>query len=332
MAKKILLVLLGVIIGFGVALPVLGLPKEDNSGIKINTAFKTEYYMGENLDVSGGIIDYTDRNNTTQQIAIYENMVSGFTSATAGTRNLIVTHGSYTCMIPYTVKEAFSVKDSMIYKINDEDSQVFGCLFKDNATKLTFAEQDGKKVENVGDVIYTFDGCWNLTSKQLVDGKYELTYENQYERCKVVNITKTGFTWQHINKSTGAVDDEFQCGEYGSIIEQPIDGYDYPSYYSFKHMPSNTGVLANTYLYIQFREGCREALLGEKGRSYVEFNLDKRCNTTIYYKGGKPVITFSYTDPNGVYIEFKVYDITETSAMVELVNFDNLILELGELY
>lgn len=48
-------------------------------GIKIHSEFKTVYYVGEELDLTGGIIDYTSEGNTVQ-VVISEEMVSGFST------------------------------------------------------------------------------------------------------------------------------------------------------------------------------------------------------------------------------------------------------------
>ncbi len=81
---------------------------EKKDGLTLNSAFKTEYYVGETLDVTGGILDFT-KNGETTQIIIENSMVSGFSSETAATRNMVVSHTdagkTYTITVKYVVKE-----------------------------------------------------------------------------------------------------------------------------------------------------------------------------------------------------------------------------------
>ena len=85
-------------------------------GISIHTNLKTTYYVGESLDVTGGIINYTVDGHTTQ-VAVTENMVTGFSSTTTGTRNMIITYQGQTTTVSYSINEipAFLTTNS-VYK------------------------------------------------------------------------------------------------------------------------------------------------------------------------------------------------------------------------
>ncbi len=75
-------------------------------GIKINSEFKTTYDIGDKLDVTGGIIDYTIDGKTTQ-IVLTDDMITGFTTEQVGERNLVITYEGFTLTIPYMVRPMF---------------------------------------------------------------------------------------------------------------------------------------------------------------------------------------------------------------------------------
>lgn len=87
-------------------------------GLSIHTNFDTTYYVGQDLDVTGGILNYTKDGKTTQ-IAVTESMISGFITKKAGNRNMIVTYEGETLLINYTVNELPTkpnVSTSKVYK------------------------------------------------------------------------------------------------------------------------------------------------------------------------------------------------------------------------
>lgn len=111
-------------LGIGLALAGAGLltacggGNETKDGLSIHTNFDTTYYVGQTLDVTGGILNYTKDGNTTQ-IAVTEDMISGFTTDKAGNRNMIVTYEGETLLINYTVNEVptrSDVSTSKVYK------------------------------------------------------------------------------------------------------------------------------------------------------------------------------------------------------------------------
>ena len=50
--------------------------------IQIESQFKTNYYVGESLDVLGGILKYTDANEKESFVEITPEMISSFTTHT----------------------------------------------------------------------------------------------------------------------------------------------------------------------------------------------------------------------------------------------------------
>lgn len=122
MKKKILVAGLGIglaIAGAGLLTACGGNNTPD--GLLIHTEFDTTYYVGQNLDVSGGVLDYT-KNGKTTQITVTDDMISGFTTESAGTRDMIVTYQGETLVISYTVSDVPTKSDvstSRVYKSNN---------------------------------------------------------------------------------------------------------------------------------------------------------------------------------------------------------------------
>lgn len=80
------------------------------TSIAVKTPFDTEYYEGESLDISGGVITATYDNGQTTDINITASMVSGFNSATTSTsRSFTITYKdlnnrTHTTTLAYVVK------------------------------------------------------------------------------------------------------------------------------------------------------------------------------------------------------------------------------------
>lgn len=72
-------------------------------GIKIHTEFKTEYMIGEDLDLTNGKIEYTDKTGKKTVVVITEQMVTGYDKNNAGTRELVITYEGNTLLVEYTV-------------------------------------------------------------------------------------------------------------------------------------------------------------------------------------------------------------------------------------
>ena len=78
--------------------------------IELKEEFKVEYYIGEELDVTGGILNYTNEEGKTIPVAITSDMVTGFSSTQVGSRQLIITYEGATLLVDYTVEEAPNVQ------------------------------------------------------------------------------------------------------------------------------------------------------------------------------------------------------------------------------
>ncbi|MGN1213157.1 MAG: bacterial Ig-like domain-containing protein [Christensenellales bacterium] len=121
-ANKIILSIALVLI---LALPVFagGCFLFDSEKIEIYTSFKTEYEIGEKLDLTNGKIEYTDANGKKTIVEITTDMITAFNSDTVGNRDLIVTYKGNTITVPYKINPpAFPITNA-IYRyeqISDE--------------------------------------------------------------------------------------------------------------------------------------------------------------------------------------------------------------------
>ena len=329
MAKKILIGLLCLVVGFAIAIPVFGMlnKDDDKDGIKINTSFKTEYCMGDTLDVTGGILDYTKDGKTTQ-VVITSTMVSGFTSSTTGTRRVVITYDGFTCMVSYTIKDARCIEDNVAYYLSTYNGYL---IFFDNLSKMTMGgTESGQEATDVSEIMYVKDGGWDLIEKKLVDGKYELTYGSEYERFKVVNITETGFTWQYVTKSTGAVEYEVSVTRFGVLPAEENVGIENDKIFlSDRNMPADTGDLANALLYVKFTSGNTKMLIGESVSGTLTFPSDRECDVTKAYKNGKLMYAISYRYiENEESIYFYVENITSNGFTIRIPDLDNFTLNM----
>lgn len=74
-----------------------------SAGIKIHTNFKTEYEVGEALDVSNGKITYTDKSGKETIVAVDASMITSFSTENEGHRDMILTYKGETITIAYNV-------------------------------------------------------------------------------------------------------------------------------------------------------------------------------------------------------------------------------------
>lgn len=95
------------------------------TGITVNsTAHKTEYQVGEALDVSGLTIEAAMSDNTMKTVAVTEGMVSGFDSMAPGVYSLTITYQGAATTYSVTVKEA--LPDRWTVTVNGSGAEVTG--------------------------------------------------------------------------------------------------------------------------------------------------------------------------------------------------------------
>ena len=119
------------------------------SKIELVKDFKLEYNIGEELDVSGGVIKYTNGGEE-KLVSLTADMVTGFNSQTAGERTLIITYEDLQTTIKYTVAPEYvalnirytcttpGVQDYLIF--TDETTMVYSTTYPDmDPEDTTFA-------------------------------------------------------------------------------------------------------------------------------------------------------------------------------------------------
>ena len=86
------------------------------SSLTIQTKPKTEYYVGDSLDISNGKLKVTYNDNSTKTVSFSEATITGFDSSTTGTKTIRVTYEGKTVTYTITVKKENSVGDN-VYRI-----------------------------------------------------------------------------------------------------------------------------------------------------------------------------------------------------------------------
>lgn len=120
--------------------------KSSVTSISLSTApTKTNYFIGEPLDVTGGKVTVTRQTGPDEIIDLTANMVTGFDSETAGTKTLTITYQEKTTTFDITVsevtltkiewkaeptKKSYSVGESL-----DVTGGVITATYSDNSTK-----------------------------------------------------------------------------------------------------------------------------------------------------------------------------------------------------
>lgn len=123
------------------------------TGITVNsTAHKTEYQVGEALDVSGLTIEAAMSDDTMKTVAVTEGMVSGFDSMAPGVYSLTITYQGAATTYSVAVKEA--LPDRWTVTVNGSGAEVTGAGSYTAGSQVTVSvgEREG----------YTFTG-WQVS-------------------------------------------------------------------------------------------------------------------------------------------------------------------------
>lgn len=82
--------------------------------LSIVQTFKTEYMVGEELDVSGGIIKYIDEEGNAKHVELQESMISVFSTEKPGNKTMMITYENETLAVKYVVKP-WDVQNNVYY-------------------------------------------------------------------------------------------------------------------------------------------------------------------------------------------------------------------------
>lgn len=188
-------------------------PSKQTPTIAIKTPFQTEYFLNEELNVSGGVLVYTDENGVEHLINIEENMITGFNSTTYGNKNLFLSYNNLTTPIDYTVYN-------------------FVCDYYTAVQQKTVSYNQTRYQDYLDTLIYTFntnyagsknDGTFSypFTYSLNLDGSFTLTYENGEERgffannnIEVIQTENDNTTVSLICKLGDSLDNISIKGEY----------------------------------------------------------------------------------------------------------------------
>lgn len=91
---------------------------KNEAKLTLNQAFKVYYEVGEELNVDGGILKYVSKDGEEIFEDVKEDMVSGFTTQSAGTRTMIITFNEKTVKVTYSVFE-MGLKSDIWYISNE---------------------------------------------------------------------------------------------------------------------------------------------------------------------------------------------------------------------
>ena len=115
--KKLSKILLALAFAMILVVPfaIVGCGNKIEEGIKIHTNFKTEYDVGEVLDLANGKITYTNEDGKKVVVALQADMISSFNTQTPGEREMIITYQGCTVLVPYTVYDVYDVEVGAYY-------------------------------------------------------------------------------------------------------------------------------------------------------------------------------------------------------------------------
>ena len=96
-------------------------PRLESISVEENS-IKTEYYVGDELNLDNGMIKLIYDDGTTSYVAISEDMITGFNTETPGEKTVTVTYEDKTCTYMITVKEA---EVSFISVVSSPDKEIY---------------------------------------------------------------------------------------------------------------------------------------------------------------------------------------------------------------
>ena len=139
--KNILFAFLALIV---LALPMFALGCDsDQSSLEVFNSFKTEYYQGETIDLTDGVLKYTDKEGDVSYINVSSDMIINFNTTTPGNRKMVIIYNDETLEISYVVKEVIKMKDNRVYVENNSAHGTFGYFLLDRASSKLYIMSAG---------------------------------------------------------------------------------------------------------------------------------------------------------------------------------------------
>ena len=152
--------------------------------VEIVGELKTNYFVGDELDIEGIQVKITKSDNSTETITLTANMISGFDTTSAGEKTLTVTYEEETATVVYYVVEpqitSIEVKEGTL----KTDYFVGEALSVENAKLVvTYENSTTKEVAITSEMVSGFSTATAGTNKELT-----ITHESKTVKVKY-NIT-----------------------------------------------------------------------------------------------------------------------------------------------
>ena len=167
--------------------------RKDNASITVKSdMIKTEYIIGEELEITGGILDY-DSGKETIQVQITKDMISNFSTEKLGSYSMIVTYKGKTTTVSYTVNKGFSL--SKLYYAENITPACW-IKFDEQESKMYFVQG----LETAPEDIATWKqyGTIGTYVKSFKDGKLNITVtcvnpDHTTSVAEIETISETSF-------------------------------------------------------------------------------------------------------------------------------------------
>lgn len=209
---------------------------EKKDGISVSTSFEDDYYQGQDLDVTGGVLAYT-KDGETVNVNITADMVSNFDSSKLGQSAMTITYEGYTTTVNYTVKETGLVGKTFS---NKDQTAVSGgmttfCFFPSYDTLVMGHPTGGSTNVSIQYKPVVEDGELTLVGRLVVPGQFG---ENTLAISSISNITESGFREE---LSAYSLDEN---GNAGTCLDTSIDQYGIVTNGSLSEVSDNLYVIA----------------------------------------------------------------------------------------
>lgn len=225
--------------------------------LTLNNTFKTEYYVGEALDITGGVLKYTN-NGQENLVNITAEMVFGFNSNTVGNKILSINYEGLIIEVEYTVSEPKKIANNIFYyaiqnnmlqyfMIDRSNSKLYVCGYSTAQYSEEYISQHFEKNKNSSNGSVQ---AITLTSENetRVENKYIITvvinegtdYESTLiftpgeteEQISITNITNSGtvtYNFDKYNEKVRMLEDEIYYCESGFFIYDRVNSFIYMS-------------------------------------------------------------------------------------------------------
>ena len=277
-----------------IAVVLTGCGSVDSSIIVKNDMIKTEYVLGEELEITGGILDYVSKGKTTH-VSITKDMISNFSTKKLGSYSMIVTYKGETTTVPYTVNEGFSLS-----KLYYTENILPACWIKfdTQTSKMYFAQRASAPPE-------TFEQ-WTTYGNILT---YTKTFENGKQKIEILNNSSESdetYTITTLSNTSFALKNGDQVVNFNSVNE-----FDMSKIY---HTTENYGI------WIKFDTQTSKMYFAQ-GTSTIPATNDE---WTTYGS----ILTYTKIYKNGkLYLKMTTSD--ETTTIIETINDLSLTLTSG---